>query len=168
MVSNKWLTLIYNSFVANNLKVNLYGDSNQCDPVKGNSRLIYNYMKSPAILGTCSDTIELKYIEESARYDRKNNMSSNFLTTGQIKDKIGNMVGSYVNICYHNNTQIDVNKLCSDAFCEGKPCTTVKFNYNGQKEVYKVCADTPVICIDNIKDQRMFNSQQFTIKMVSQ
>ena len=64
MVPNKWVTLIYNSFVANNLKVSLYGDSNQCDPVKGISRLIYDYTKSPAILDMCSDTIELKYIKE--------------------------------------------------------------------------------------------------------
>ena len=72
MVPTKWLTLIYNSFVANILKVNLYGDSNQCDPVEGNSRLIYDYTKSPAILDMCSDTIELKYIKKSARYDQKN------------------------------------------------------------------------------------------------
>ena len=71
MVPNKGLTLIYNSFVANNLKVNLYGDSNQDDPVEGNSRLIYDYTKNPAILHMCSDTIELKYIKESARYDKK-------------------------------------------------------------------------------------------------
>ena len=58
-------------------------------------------------------------------------MLYNFVKTGQIKDKIGNIVGSYVNICFYNNTQIDVNKLCSDAFCEGKPYTIVNFNYNG-------------------------------------
>ena len=93
-------------------------------------------------------------------------MLSNFLKTGQIKDKVGNIVGSYVNIYYYNNTRIDVNKLCSDAFCEGKPYRTVNFNYNGRKEVYKVCADTPVICIDNMKDRGMFNSQQFTVKNI--
>ena len=92
---------------------------------------------------------------------------SNFLKTSQIKDKIGNIVGSYVNICYYNNTRIDVNKLCSDAFCEGKPYTTVNFNYNERKEVYKVCVDTPVICIDNMKDRGMFNSQQFIVKSIN-
>ena len=87
------------------MKVDLYGDSNQCDPVEGNSRLIYKYLKSPAILDMCSDITELKYIKESDRYDQKTyNMLSNFLKTGQIKDKIGNIVGSYVNICYYNNT----------------------------------------------------------------
>ena len=130
MIPNKWLTLIYYSFVANNLKINLYGDSNQCDPVEGNSRLIYNYTKSPAILDTCSDTTGLKYIKESARYYQKTYMLSNFLKTDQIKDKIGNIMGSYINICYYNSTQIDVNKLCPEAFCKGKPYMTVNFNYN--------------------------------------
>ena len=88
MVPNKWMTLIYNSFVANNLKVNLYGNINQCDPVEGNSRLTYDYTKSPAILDMCCDIVELKYIEESARYDQKSDdMLSNFLKTGQIKEK---------------------------------------------------------------------------------
>ena len=75
-------------------------------------------------------------------------------------------MGSYVNICYYNSTRIEVNKICSDAFSEGKPYTTVTFSYNGRKEVYKVCADTPVICIDNMKDRGMFNSQQFTVKSI--
>ena len=167
MVTNKWMTLIYNSFVANNLKVNLYGDINQCDPVEGNSRLTYDHTKSPGILDMCSVSDPLNYIEESARYDHKTyDMLSNVFKTGQIKEKIGNYVDSYVNICYYNSTRIEVNKICSNAFSEGKPYVTVNFSYNGGKEVYKVCADTPVICIDNMKDRGMFNSQQFTVKCI--
>ena len=71
MVPNKWIALIYHSYVENNLKVNLYGDVNQCDPVEGNSRLKYDYTKSLAILEMCPNVVELKYIEESARYDKK-------------------------------------------------------------------------------------------------
>ena len=60
-----------------------------------------------------SNIIELKYIEESARYDKKTyNMLSNFLKTGQIKEKLGDYVGSYVNICYFNSTRIEINKIC--------------------------------------------------------
>ena len=44
---------------------------------------------------------------------------------------------------------------------------TVNFSYNGGKEVYKVCADAPVICIDSMKDRGMFNSQQFTVKSIN-
>ena len=54
--------------------------------------------------------------------------------------------------------------MCSDAFCEGTNHLKINFSYNGSKEEYKVCAGTPVICIDNMKDRGMFNSQQFTIK----
>ena len=81
MVPNKWITLIYNSFVANNLKVNLHGDMNQCDSVEDNSRLKYDYTKSPAILEMCSNVVELQYIKDSARYDKKTyDMLSKFLT----------------------------------------------------------------------------------------
>ena len=71
MVPNKWITLLYDSFVANNLRVNLCGDVNQCGPVEGNSKLKYDHTKSPAILEMCSNIIQLDYIEESARYDKK-------------------------------------------------------------------------------------------------
>ena len=63
-VPNKWITLTYNSLVANNLRVNIYGDINQCDPVEDNSRLTYDHTKSPAILDMCCEVVELKYIEE--------------------------------------------------------------------------------------------------------
>ena len=168
MVPNKWMTLIYNSFVANHLKVNLYGDISQCYPEEGNSRLTYDYMKSPAILDMCSVSDSLKYIEMTARYDHKtHDMLSNFLKTSQIKEKIGNYVDSYVNIWYDNSTRIEINKICSNAFSEGEPYMTVNLSYNGGKEVYEVCADTPVICIDNMKDRGMFNSQQFTVKSIN-
>ena len=41
------------------------------------------------------------------------------------------------------------------------------FCYNGGKEEYKICDGTPVICIDNMKDRKMFNSQQFTVKSIN-
>ena len=168
MVPNKWITLIYNNFVANNLKVNLYGDINQCDPVEGNSKLTYDYTKSPAILDMCCDVVELKYIEKSAKYDKKTySMLTNFLETAQLNLKLGDYTDSFVNMCYFNSTRIEVNKICSDAFCEGKQHIKVNFCYNGGKEEYKICDGTPVICIDNMKDRKMFNSQQFTVKSIN-
>ena len=94
-------------------------------------------------------------------------MLSNFLATGRLNEKLADYTDSYVNICYFNSTRIDVNKICSDAFCEGKQHLKVNFCYNGGKEEYKVCDWTPVICIDNMKDRKMFNSQQFTIKSIN-
>ena len=94
MFPNKCMTLIYNSFVANKLKVKLYGNINQCNPVEGNSRLTYDNRKSPAILDMCSDIDELMYIEKSARCDQKTyDMLSNFLKTGQIKGKNTQLCG---------------------------------------------------------------------------
>ena len=168
MVRNKWITLIYHSFVENNLKVNLYGDANQCDPVEGNSRLKYDYTKSPAILEMYPNIIELKYIEESTRYDKKTyDMLSNFLATGRLNQKLANYMDTFVNICYFNSTRIEVNKMCSDAFCEGKNHLKINFSYNGCKGEYKVCAGTPVTCTDNMKDRSLFNSQQFTVKEIN-
>lgn len=146
MVPLKWMTLIYSSFVTNNLKINLYGDTNQCNPVEGKSRLTYYCTKSPAIQDMCSVTVELEYIKGSNRYDQKTyNMLSKFLKTGQIKDQLGKYVGSFVNVCYYNSTRIEINKMCSDAFCERKQFKKVNFSYNRKKELYKVCAGTPVI-----------------------
>ena len=68
MVPNRWITLVYHSFVNHNLKVNLYGDSNQCDPVEGNSHIVYDYMKSPAILDKCHQIVEKQYIKESSSF----------------------------------------------------------------------------------------------------
>ena len=75
------------------------------DPVEGNSRLTYDYTKSPAILDMCSDVVELKYIEESARYDKKTyDMLTNFLATARLNQKLSDYVDSFVNICYFNTT----------------------------------------------------------------
>ena len=83
------------------------------------------------------------------------------------KPKMGKYVGSMVNICYYNSTSIGVNKMSSNASCDGKRSINVNFSYNGKKELYKVYSGTPVICIDNMKDREMFNSQIFTVKRIS-
>ena len=57
--------------------------------------------------------------------------------------------------------------MCSGAFCEEKNNKKVHFCYNGGKEEYKICDGTLMICIDNMKDRKMFNSQQFTVKIIN-
>ena len=76
--------------------------------------LTMEYRKSLTIQDTCSDTVQLEYIMESARYNHKTyKMLSKFIKTGQVKEKLGKYVASFVNICYYNNTRIETNKLCS-------------------------------------------------------
>ena len=94
-------------------------------------------------------------------------MFSNFIKTARLNQKLADYTDSFVNICYFNSTKIEVNKICSDAFCEGKRHQKVNFYYNGCKEEYKICDGTPVIYIDNMKDRKMFNSQQFTVKNIT-
>ena len=126
---------------------------------------MYDYTKSPAILDMCGKTIEKTYIEESARYDNKtHDMLTHFLKTGQLKETLDGYVGSYVNICYLNSTRIEVNKMCADNFTKGKKHRNIGFVYNGKTETYRVCAGTPVICTDNLKERGMFNSQRYTIR----
>ena len=167
MVSNKWMTLIYHSFVRNNTKVSLHGDSYQCDPVEGMSRIVYDNTKSPAILDMCHKTIEKKYIKESARYDIKtHNMLTEFLKTGQLNENFNKYTATFVNICYHNNTRIAINKMCADEFAKDKNHHTVKFISDKKIETYKASDGMPVICTANMRDRKMYNSQQFTIRKI--
>ena len=91
----------------------------------------------------------------------------NSLRNGRLDHKLADYTESYVNICCINSSRIEVNKICFVAFCKEKQHVKVKFNCNGGKEVYKVCDGTPMIFIYNIKDRKMFNLQQFTIKSIN-
>ena len=46
MVPNKWMTVIYKAFVMFGIKIYMFGDPNQCDPVEGGSQIHYNYLYS--------------------------------------------------------------------------------------------------------------------------
>ncbi len=46
MIPNKWITMLYQAFLKHNIKVYMFGDSNQCSPVENGSRISYNYDKS--------------------------------------------------------------------------------------------------------------------------
>ena len=168
MTPNRWVTLIYDAFVRYGLKVNLYGDNEQCDPVEEGSQISYEYTKSPAILDMCPETIEKKYIEKSARYDKKTfKMLTKFRKNGRITESFDQHTDIRVNICYLNSTRIAINQMCADAFTKGKGHVTVRFLYAGRPETYKVCDEMPVICTDNMKDRKMYNSQHYTIKKIT-
>ena len=54
------MTLIYNCYTEKTLHVNSYEDNNQCNPVEGTS-LVYDYIKSPAILDMCGIIFQKDY-----------------------------------------------------------------------------------------------------------
>lgn len=108
--------------------------------------------------------IEMKYIEGTARYDiNTRNMLGNFLTFKNIKHKFEPIGQYYKNICWLNETRRQVTKDCCDRFVKDKQSTEINFKYKSQTEKYKVCAEMPVICTQNMKPKNMFNMMEFVI-----
>jgi hypothetical protein len=108
MVPNKWMTLLYRAFVSYRNTVSLIGDSNQCDPVDS---VVYDYVDSPAVKQMCPTTVKLKYNEKTASHDRQTHgLFENFLRTGTVNYKLGELTATYTNICYYNKTRRRINK----------------------------------------------------------
>ena len=168
MVPNKWMTLIYKAFVMFGIKVYMFGDPNQCEPVEGGSQINYNYLYSKTIKQMCPKVRTLKYIEESCRYDKQTHeILSKFLTYGKVSYYFPSIDQKYYkNICYLNETRIEVNTKCCDEYVEGKQYEIVKFKYNNKAETYKVCIGMPVLATTNIKDKEIFNTMEFTIEYI--
>ena len=62
------MTKLYEAFTKYKLTVYMFGDTNQCDPVEPGG-IIYDYFTSIPITEMCPRRVEMKYIEEYARYD---------------------------------------------------------------------------------------------------
>lgn len=165
MVPNKWITLLYKAYKKYNVTINFYGDSNQCDPV---DEISYNYLISPAMLEMCPYITKLNYIKESARYDEKtHSMLQYFLNNSKLNETFSEITSSSINLCYLNKTRRQINDLCSNWYMKKnniQQFVEVKFN---SKETYKVCNGMPVMCIDNIKQHDMMNSEQYTIQDIN-
>ena len=71
MVSNKWMTKIYQAFSKYCNTVCLLGDINQCNIVDDHSQIYYNYFKSETITEMCPKRVKLEYIEGFSRYNTK-------------------------------------------------------------------------------------------------
>ena len=63
MIPNKWMSKIYRAFVDYNIKVCVFGDSNQWSSVEGGSQIYCDYKEM------CPQRITLKYNSETLRYD---------------------------------------------------------------------------------------------------
>ena len=166
MVPNKWMALIYKAFVVYGIKIYMFGDPNQCEPVEGGSQINYDYLYSKTIKQMCPRRKTLKYIEESSRYDKQTHeILSKFLIHGKVSYYFDSIDQKYYkNICYLNKTRIEVNTKCCDEYVKGKQYETVKFKYNNNSETYKVCIGMPVLATTNIKDKEIFNTMEFIIE----
>ena len=62
------MTKLYHAFTEYRLTIYMLGDTNHCDPVEP-SEMFYDYFMSVAVSEMCPRRVEMKYIEEYARYD---------------------------------------------------------------------------------------------------
>ena len=63
----------------------MFGDTNQCDPVEPTD-MFYDYFTSIPISEMYPRRVEMKYIEENARYDpQTRDLLPKFLKSGSIK-----------------------------------------------------------------------------------
>ena len=158
--------MIYKAFVMYGIKVYMFGDPNQFEPVESGSKIHYDYLHSKTIKQMCPKTKTLQYIEETGRYDKKTHeILYTFLKHGKVSYHFPLINQKcYKNICYLNDTRIKVNTMCCNNFIEGKKYELVKFKYNGKIEEYKVCIGTPILATTNNKEKNIYNTMEFTIE----
>lgn len=106
----------------------MFGDTNQCDPVESKSQVHHDYFMSVAISEMCPKRVEMKYKENSSRYDvQTRDMLTEFLKTGRVTTKFA-PIGTYnKNTCYLNTTRHTVTKECCDRFLQDNEYCAVKF-----------------------------------------
>lgn len=164
MTPNKWMSKIYQAFTKYHNSVFMFGDTNQCDPVEKGRRICYDYFKSVAISEICPRRVQMKYKEGCSRYDSKTkDRLTKFLETGKVSAKFADRKPLYKNICYLNSTRQKVTRDCCERFTAGKTCYEVTFVYDGNKEVYPVSAEMPVLVTSNLKSEEIYNMMQFNV-----
>ena len=106
MSPNRYITLLYQAFTKHGITIIMSGDINQCEPINDIKSIRHNYFTSKSVSEMCPDRIEMKYIENSARYDNNTRfMLNNFLKYKNLKHKFQPIRQSYKNICWLNDTR---------------------------------------------------------------
>ena len=154
MTPNKWMTKLYQAFTKYKLTTYMFGDTNQCDPVEP-SDMFYDYFKSVAVSKMCPRRVEMKYIEEYARYDpQTRDLLTKILRSSSIKHQFEPAVDSYHNICYLNKTRLHVTQECCDRFTENLEYYEIDFKYQGHREKYRVSNGMPMLVTQNIRNKK--------------
>ena len=165
MTPNKWMTKLYQAFTKYRLTIYMFGDTNQCDPVEL-SDMFYDYFKSVAVSEMCPRRVEMKYIEEYARYDpQTRNLLTKFLKS---QEAVSNTNLNHHNICYLNKTRRQVTQECCNRFTENKEYYEIDFKYQGHREKYKVAVGMPMIVTQNMRNKDMFNMEQYNIDSINE
>ena len=168
MTLNKWMTKLYQAFTKYRLTIYMFGDTNQCVPVESTD-MFYDYFESVAVSEMCPRRIEMKYIEEYARYDpQTRDLLTKFLKSGTIKHRLQPPKDSYHNICYLNKTRRYVTQECCNRFTENLEYYEIDFKYQGHREKYKVAARMLMIVTQNMRNKDMFNMEQYNIDNIGE
>lgn len=94
----------------------MFGVTNQCDPVES-TNMFYDYFISIPISEMRPRRIQMKYIEENARYDiQTRDLLTEFLKSGKLNHKFESPQDSYHNICYLNKTRRRITQECCNRY----------------------------------------------------
>ena len=94
-------------------------------------------------------------------------MLTKFLETGKVTAKFAEREPLFKNICQLNYTRQKVTKECCDRFTAGKYSVNVEFVYDGNKEVYPVCAGMPELATTNLKTEEIYNMMEFRVEQMN-
>ena len=168
MTPNKWMTKLYQAFTKYRLTIYMFGDTNQCDPVEPTD-MFYDYFTSIPISEMCPRWVEMKYIEEYARYDQQTrDLLTKFLKSGTIKHQFQPPKDSYHNIWYLNKTRRHVTQECCNRFTENLEYYEIDFKYQGHRGKYKVAVGMPMLVTQNMRNKDMFNMEQYNIDSIGE
>ena len=110
----------------------MLGDTNLCDPVEPTD-MFWDYFTSIPMSEMYPRRVEMKYIEEYARYDpQTRDLLTRFLKSGSIKHQFAPPKDSYHNICYLNKTRRHVTQECCNRFTKNKEYYDIDFMYQGE------------------------------------
>ena len=116
----------------------------------------------------CPKRIEMKYVENSARYDNETRiMLNNFLKYKNPRHKFQPIGQYYKNICWLNETRRAVTKDCCERYVKNKRSCEINFKYKSQIEKYQVCIGMPLIATQNMKKRDMFNMMEFALDNIT-
>lgn len=169
MTPNKWMTKIYQAFTKYHNAIYMFGDTNQCDPIKNGSQIHHDYFTSVPISEMCPRRVEMNYKEGCVRYDEQTrDVLAKFLETGKVTSKFAPTGQYYKNICYLNKTRRNVTRECCHRFVEDKESYEIDFLYNSKRERYSVCVGMHMLVTQNLKNDNLFNMMEFKIEHITE
>jgi ATP-dependent exoDNAse (exonuclease V) alpha subunit len=160
MTPNKWMSLVYSSFIKNNNQVFMYGNMDQLPEIADNSKPI-NYLNSTAIRQMCPTVEELQW-HKHARQDKKTfDILCNFIKTGRLETKLKKTGDYKYNISQLNETRKRITKKYANSGIK------VTFKYQDKEEKYLVNKGCFVFGTCNNDKLNVVNNCLYTVKEIN-